>query len=480
MGIIKKELETTQKNFWEAIETLTELREVECELIHRTLYNYLIIEKMDTIDIINNLKREIDLHVTNENDGFNEMKGTYCMVRKLLPKKSSYCDKEFFEICIIYYYKTYERLKSKYAKDLIENWKENTDPQKFVFEDIGIASYLLLLWNKGKLPDGNLKMQRFVDLGCGNGLLVYILNSEGHKGVGLDIRKRKIWDTYPSHVILKEEAVTPGLSVYPEADWLIGNHSDELTPWLPIMARRSGAQCQYFVLPCCAYQLNGQVYQRKNSGLSVYHDYIQHVKNISELCEFDTHIDRLRIPSTKRICLVGRTADIPDEKLQIILRNIDSFIQMETQNGAEFRLREAVEPVRNCTRLPKEIINNIVCKIADNLLRHVNIINVAGKSWNQGGTLPLSSLADVLSPEHLKYLKNESKGLQTLIKNHHYVFKVFEGVVRFRSVEEMMEISQRVFKDRNKLKWKNKECWFHENHPDGCPLPEEDCSYAHK
>lgn len=46
-------------------------------------------------------------------------------------------------------------------------------------------------------------MQRFVDLGCGNGLLVYILNSEGHKGVGFDIRRRKIWDTYPSFVVLK-------------------------------------------------------------------------------------------------------------------------------------------------------------------------------------------------------------------------------------------------------------------------------------
>lgn len=36
----------------------------------------------------------------------------------------------------------------------------------------------------------------FVDLGCGNGLLVHILTEEGHKGRGIDIRPRKIWDLY--------------------------------------------------------------------------------------------------------------------------------------------------------------------------------------------------------------------------------------------------------------------------------------------
>lgn len=270
------------------------------------------------------------------------------------------------------------------------------------------------------------------------------------------------------------------MSVYPDADWLIGNHSDELTPWLPVMARRSSARCQYFVLPCCAFQLNGQVYQRKNSGISVYHDHIQHVKTVSEMCEFATYIDRLRIPSTKRICIVGKTAQVSQEKLQVILHNVNSFIQMESQNGIEFKLREAVQPVRNCTRLPKEIINGIVRRIAEKLLSLVNNISFRGRNWNQGGSLPLSNLVNILSPEQLKYLKNECKGLQTLIKNHHYVFRVFGGIVRFRNIEEMMEMSRRVFNDRSKLKWKNKECWFHENHPDGCPLAEKDCSYIHK
>jgi len=31
--------------------------------------------------------------------------------------------------------------------------------------------------------------------------------------------------------------VSDGL-MYPETDWLIGNHSDELTPWIPVIAAR--------------------------------------------------------------------------------------------------------------------------------------------------------------------------------------------------------------------------------------------------
>ena len=26
--------------------------------------------------------------------------------------------------------------------------------------------------------------------------------------------------------------------MFPDVDWLIGNHSDELTPWIPVMAAR--------------------------------------------------------------------------------------------------------------------------------------------------------------------------------------------------------------------------------------------------
>ena len=69
---------------------------------------------------------------------------------------------------------------------------ESTDPSKFIHEDLGIAAYLLLIWKQEALK----QPIRFVDLGCGNGLLVYILIKEGHIGTGHDLRARKIWSFF--------------------------------------------------------------------------------------------------------------------------------------------------------------------------------------------------------------------------------------------------------------------------------------------
>jgi hypothetical protein len=58
---------------------------------------------------------------------------------------------------------------------------------------------------------------------------------EGYSGYGVDISKRDIWSKYPSQVSLKEEAILPESSIY-EVDYIIANHSDELTPWIPLIA----------------------------------------------------------------------------------------------------------------------------------------------------------------------------------------------------------------------------------------------------
>lgn len=40
-------------------------------------------------------------------------------------------------------------------------------------------------------------------------------------------------------VLFQEKAITPDESLsLAGTDWLIGNHSDELTPWIPVMAAR--------------------------------------------------------------------------------------------------------------------------------------------------------------------------------------------------------------------------------------------------
>ena len=82
-------------------------------------------------------------------------------------------------------------LKERYGKNLVADWPEVTDPQKFVFEDIAIAAYLLTIFSRS-----HDRPVRFIDIGCGNGLLVYLLVKEGHIGKGIDIRRRNIWSRF--------------------------------------------------------------------------------------------------------------------------------------------------------------------------------------------------------------------------------------------------------------------------------------------
>ncbi len=71
--------------------------------------------------------------------------------------------------------------------------EEVTDPLKFIPEDIYIAAYLdsLPTRQQGIFDHG----RQFVDLGCGNGVLTYILNRIGWRGYGVDARRRKLWDS---------------------------------------------------------------------------------------------------------------------------------------------------------------------------------------------------------------------------------------------------------------------------------------------
>lgn len=103
---------------------------------------------------------------------------------------------------------------------------------------------------------------------CGNGLLTHILVSEGYTGHGIDVRARQSWSHYPDttkkalHVFsldptcyidgdcmittaTKEEYLKPDV-------FLIGNHADELTPWVPVLATLCDAG-GYLSIPCCAW-----------------------------------------------------------------------------------------------------------------------------------------------------------------------------------------------------------------------------------
>lgn len=215
---------------------------------------------------------------------------------------------------------TYTRLKTAHAKRLLDNWVEVTDPTKHVFEDLGIAAFLIERWRdmyasgnplvtepngtSGHLdvsgdeiaqkPSSGLTRQPFpgfVDIGCGNGVLVEILSQEGWDGWGFDARRRKTWSTlsadtenklkelilvpapltssntfthgYESgdingetNVDAPEETVPFHNGLFPHGTFLISNHADQLTGWTPILAALAD-YAPFMIIPCCSCDLSG-------------------------------------------------------------------------------------------------------------------------------------------------------------------------------------------------------------------------------
>ncbi|XP_049922854.1 probable tRNA (uracil-O(2)-)-methyltransferase [Epinephelus moara] len=403
----------------------------------------------------------------------------------------------------------YQQLKEKY-KAMVKVWPEVTDPEKFVYEDVAIATYLLVLWAEERAEKGLSARQSFVDLGCGNGLLVHILANEGHPGKGIDVRKRKIWDMYGPQTVLEEKAITPSESfLFPGTDWLIGNHSDELTPWIPVIAARSSYSCRYFVLPCCFFDFYAK-YQRRQCKKSQYKEYIDFITEVSQVSGFNTEEDCLRIPSTKRVCLVGKSRNyqLSDEAeaeqrrahyiqsrqtapgaavQRLNIRNDDDCCHGNKDTdrtpdgswGAGFQPRDRVETVRNCAALPRDFVDGVVLRVA-NVLLGLTGDDGTSSDWNRGGSLSVSEVAGLLEQETLQLLKKECGGLQTLLKNNHQVFRVEGGRVYIRDWRDRK--SSRADTQRKPVApgaLKTRPCWFYDHHPQRCPLQAEHCGFAH-
>ena len=209
----------------------------------------------------------------------------------------------------------YTVLKKRYAKHYIDNWKESTDPLKHVFEDLAIAAFLISLQQGTSFS--------YVDIACGNGLLVDILSQEGHEGYGFDARRRKSWSLY-SGADLRELVLVPKDleevpmietmhdGYFPAVSFLSGNHSVELTPYITLLDALShfvsgGPGC--LIIPCCMYTFNGT----KHPGLStVGGRYASYVKFLEEICAavgWKVEKEALRIPSTRNIALICRERD---------------------------------------------------------------------------------------------------------------------------------------------------------------------------
>ncbi|KAL5273833.1 TRMT44 family protein [Megaselia abdita] len=400
---------------------------------------------------------------------FNEKSKSFCkyVLKPKLEKWSKSEDQKHVKSLNLIdseaYNELYSQFKLKYSSNLMEIWPECTDPLKFIYEDLAIAAYLIVLWKTTESSP-----EAFADLGCGNGLLVYILSEEGYKGYGFDIRKRKIWDLYPKTTILFEQTISPTNFKLPEdVDWIIGNHSDELSAWIPALAAKHSYRMKYFLLPCCAYEFSGAKFQRRSANISIYNDFLDYVEGVSNSCGFKTLIDRLKIPSTKRIGLVGIKRHFLEVEFPEKCSNIEEFIVKETKDNG-VKLRDKHEAVRNCTQINKNILEDIVLKIFHKLME-----NGEGP-WNSGRELNLGDLVKTaLTKADLQAIKSECGGLKTLLKNRHEIFIISGGNVKIRKpvpkTKEEMEGKTT----------KKRQCFFQQHHPNKCPLTDEICTFVH-
>ncbi|BGP23846.1 tRNA(M-2-U44)-methyltransferase [Rhodotorula toruloides] len=189
----------------------------------------------------------------------------------------------------------YQQLKDKYKTDMksqsprltfrwmLHSWRESTDATKHVFEDVAIAAWLIILWRDMYADCGGRPPGGFVDVGCGNGLLVFILAAEGYAGFGFDLRKRKSWASYSSptpdlrvrsvnpvdlisHALERSDSTASSTSTdddlawpFPADSFLIFNHADEMTPWCAFFAAMTaGDRVGFLNIPCCLHELVGR------------------------------------------------------------------------------------------------------------------------------------------------------------------------------------------------------------------------------
>jgi len=318
------------------------------------------------------------------------------------------------------------------VKDLSKVWNnyEKTDKSKHLFEDVGIVAYLATLFESLDMKDIN-----FVDIGCGNGVNTYLLNTlfgDHIKGIGYDLQQRRIWSYYEEQGqrdMLHLQPITPNWPQLeqpfpPETNFLVGVHTDELTPWIPLFAMIR--HCNFFILPCCPYDFYGKFRRSGNEPFDSDWPYLDHIVNISRNLGFNVRVDNLKIPSQKKTCVIGT---VPEDGQLLVDKNkywemvMDQMLTPSLKaNGCRgFTVRPKVDQSRNVTNLPRDtrdIINEAVVKV---LLDH-----------DSEGCL-IADLADELPIDIIKELKRQNGGLQTFIKINKAGYILEKGKVRLRS-----------------------------------------------
>ena len=157
-------------------------------------------------------------------------------------------------------------------------------------------------------------------------------------GSGFDLRARASWSHYPVETQAQlhvhafdptDDALDPSLTIIRNA-FIIGNHADELTPWVPVLATLHDA-AGYLSIPCCAWAFDSKFERASSSGYplpeaigmtmeqfieslnlggdgsnaSSYSMYRIWLATLSVQCGWVVECETLRIPSTRNWAVVG-------------------------------------------------------------------------------------------------------------------------------------------------------------------------------
>ncbi|KAF5383079.1 hypothetical protein D9615_004874 [Tricholomella constricta] len=256
-------------------------------------------------------------------------------------------------------------------KHLVDTWQEGLS----VTQDIGIATYLMLLWKysysateskDAPIPDPDQPWMSwprppggFLDFGCGNGLLTHILVQERYEGRGIDLRARTSWSHYPQstqahlHVHAFDPTASSPDPYFQPGLFIIGNHADELTPWVPVLSTLHAAS-GYLSIPCCAWSFDAK-YERSSTpmfpvpgpvaefadtlnlggeggNVSSYSRYRIWLAALSLYCGWEVECETLRIPSTRNWAIVGRRR-AKETSLEEALTNVRIILKNVAERG---------------------------------------------------------------------------------------------------------------------------------------------------
>ena len=149
--------------------------------------------------------------------------------------------------------------------------------------------------------------------------------------MGIDLRARTSWSQYPelTKASLKVHAFDPTSdddSYFKTGAFIIGNHADELTPWVPVLASLHTAS-GYLSIPCCSWTFDSKFERSSTPGFPIpdlgdkfvdalnlggegsnkssYSMYRIWLAELSLYCGWEVECETLRIPSTRNWALIG-------------------------------------------------------------------------------------------------------------------------------------------------------------------------------